>query len=93
MGEMTRSGRSSALTRKVLAAMGVFGSVELLSMLCAVVRTKLVALWIGAAGIGLIGLYSTAIELLSAISQLSLRTTAVRDISAAPHSLKERQSP
>lgn len=90
MGEMTRSGRSSALTRKVLAAMGVFGSVELLSMLCAVVRTKLVAIWIGAAGIGLIGLYSTAIELLSAISQLSLRTTAVRDISAAPHSLKEK---
>ncbi len=44
MGEMTRSGRSSALTRKVLAAMGVFGSVELLTMLCAVVRTKLVAL-------------------------------------------------
>lgn len=90
MGEMIRPRASSALTRKVLSAMGVFGTVEILSMLCAVVRTKLVALWVGAAGIGLIGLYSTAIELLSALSQLSLRTTAVRDISATPPSLREK---
>jgi len=63
--------------------MGMFGSVELLSMLCAVVRTKVVAVCIGTVGVGLLGLYSTAIELLSSLVQLGLRTTAVRDIASA----------
>lgn len=73
----------SSLTRKVLSVMGLFGSVELLTMLCGVVRTKLVALWVGVTGIGLLGLYSTAIEFLSTIAQMGLRTAAVRDIAAS----------
>lgn len=70
------------LTGRVLKAIGIFGSVEMLTMFCAVVRTKIAAICIGTAGVGLLGIYSTVIELLSTISQLGLRTTAVRDIAS-----------
>ena len=78
-----RPSHTPPLTRRVLGAMGMFGSVEFLTMACGVVRTKLVAIFIGTVGVGLIGLYANAIELLSTLAQLGLRTTAVRDIASA----------
>lgn len=71
------------LTRKVLGMMGVFGGVEALNLLCSVVRTKLVAIWIGAAGVGLFGLFNAAIEMMCTLSQLGLRTSSVKDIASA----------
>ncbi len=41
---------TSSATSKVLKALGVFGSVQVVTILCSVIRTKLVALWIGPAG-------------------------------------------
>ncbi|MCD8394155.1 MAG: oligosaccharide flippase family protein [Bacteroidales bacterium] len=68
---------------KVLKAMSLFGSLQVIQILCSVVRTKLVAIWIGAEGVGLFGLYNGAIEMLSSATQLGIRTTAVRDIASA----------
>ena len=70
--------------------MGMFGSVEFLTMACGVVRTKLVAIFIGTVGVGLIGLYANAIELLSTLAQVGLRTTAVRDIASANPATRHR---
>lgn len=80
MGTLTHS----SLTGRVLKTMGVFGSLEVLTMLCAVIRTKLVALWLGAAGVGVISLYNSTLELLRVITQLNLRQSAVREIAAVP---------
>lgn len=63
--------------------MGVFGGVEVLNIICSVVRTKLVAIWIGAAGVGLFGLFNAAVEMLCTLSQLGLRTSSVKDIASA----------
>lgn len=79
MGKVNHS-----ITGRVVKALGVFGSIEVISMACAVVRTKLVALWIGAAGVGVISLYNATLELLKGILQLNLRQSAVREIAAAP---------
>lgn len=73
----------SQLSRHVIKAMGLFGGVQSVAILCGIVRVKLVALWIGAAGVGIFGLYNTAIDMIGAITQLSLRTSSVRDITAA----------
>lgn len=81
---------SSALTRRILSAMGLFTSVESLNMFCSVVRTKLAALWLGSAGIGMLGLFNTVIELLGNISQLGVRTTAVRHIAASSGTRREQ---
>lgn len=81
---------SSTLTRRILSVMSIFGSVEALGMLCSVVRTKLVALWLGSAGIGLLGLFNTVIELLGSASQLGVRTSAVRHIAATTDSRRQQ---
>lgn len=73
----------SATTAKVLKALSVFGGVQAVTIICSVFRTKFVALWIGPAGVGLITLYNSTIDLLSNTTQLNLRQSAVRDISTS----------
>ncbi len=71
------------MSRLVLRAMGIFGGVQSLQILCGVIRMKLVSLWIGPAGVGLFSIFNQAIDLVATATQLSLRTSAVRDIAAA----------
>lgn len=83
MGEMTHRHKAST-TSRVYKALGVFSGTQSIGILCSVIRTKMVALWIGASGVGLFGIYNTAIELISSITQLSMRSSAVRDLAAQP---------
>ena len=61
--------------------MSVFGGVQVLSVLCSIVRIKLVAVLIGPVGIGLFGLYNSAIDMINNLSNLGIRSSSVRDIS------------
>lgn len=61
-------------------ATAIFGGVQVFSTIIAVVKSKLVALWIGPLGYGIIGLFSTAINLIASISNLGLQSSAVREI-------------
>ncbi len=71
---------NSNLTSSILKALGIFGGVQVVNILCSIVRTKLIAIWIGSVGVGLFGIYNSAIELLNSIFQLGIRNSAVRDI-------------
>lgn len=71
----------SPTTARILKALSIFGGVQVLQILCAVVRTKLVAVWIGPVGVGLMALYHSTMDFLSSTSQLNLRQSAVRDLS------------
>ena len=71
------------MSRLVFKAMGIFGGVQVLNILCSVVRTKLVALWIGPLGVGLFGLFNQALEMLNIATNLGVRNSSVRDISQA----------
>lgn len=84
MGEAVKH----SLTSRVLKALGIFGGIEVVTMACSVVRTKLVALWIGAAGVGVISLYNATMEMLRGMMQLNLRQSAVRQIAAASDEAK-----
>lgn len=76
-------------SRRVFKALSIFGSVQMITMLCAVVRTKCVALWLGTAGIGVFGLYSSAIEVINNLVQLNIRQSGVREIASASPSRRE----
>lgn len=76
----------SAVSRAVLKALGIFSGVQAMSMLCSVARAKLIALWIGPAGVALFAICNTAIEMMSSATRLNIRESAVRDISSAPSS-------
>lgn len=80
---MGKVSRHSDLTGRVVRTLSIFGSLEVITMACAIVRTKLVAIWIGAAGVGIISLYNTTLEMLKTVMQLNLRQSAVREIAAA----------
>ena len=75
--------RREGMSRVILKAMGIFGGVQVLSILCSVIRTKLVALWIGPVGVGLFALFNQALEMLNTATNLGVRNSSVRDISQA----------
>ena len=73
---------NKALSRRVIKAMGLFGGTQVITILCSLIRSKLVALWIGPAGFGLLSIYLSVLELLGQISSLGIRSSAVRDVAA-----------
>ncbi|MGM9804166.1 MAG: oligosaccharide flippase family protein [Muribaculaceae bacterium] len=79
-----KSGKhTKGISRMVMKAMGMFGGVQVLSILCSVVRCKLVSVWIGPAGVGLFALWNTALEMLNTATNMGVRSSSVRSISAA----------
>ena len=79
---MAKTGDSN-ISRTIVKAMGVFGSIQVFNILCSVIRTKLVALWIGPVGMGLFAIFNSAIDMITNISNLGMRTSATRSISMA----------
>lgn len=75
--------KREGMSRIILKAMGIFGGVQVLNILCSVIRTKLVALWIGPLGVGLFGLFNQALEMINIATNLGVRNSSVRDISQA----------
>ena len=75
--------KREGMSRVVLKAMGIFGGVQVLNILCSIIRTKLVALWIGPLGVGLFGLFNQALEMINIATNLGVRNSSVRDISQA----------
>lgn len=69
-----------------MRAIKLFGGVQAVSNLCSVVLNKLVAVWIGPAGMGLFSIYNAAIDMLRSGTSLGLRTSAVRDVAIAHES-------
>ena len=72
---------NSTLSRNIVKAMGIFGSIQVFNILCAIIRTKLIALWIGPAGMGLFAIFNSAVDMIGNITGLGLRTSSVRNIS------------
>ena len=72
-----------------MKAMGLFGGVQVMGILCSIIRTKLVAMWIGPVGIGLFGLFNNALEMISTGTNLGIRSSSVRDLSQAVASRDE----
>ncbi len=76
--------------RKSIKATSLFGGVQVFSILVSIVRTKLVALLIGPAGVGIVELYNSTIKLITSLTDFSLYVSAVRDV-AIVHKSGDRQ--
>ncbi len=74
---------SSNISRLAMRAMALFGGVQVMGILCSIVRTKLVALWIGPAGVGLFGLFNNALDTINTAANMGVRQSSVRDLSQA----------
>lgn len=76
---MSHKSKSTAL---IVKTMGVFSGVQVISILTSVVRTKLVAIWIGAIGVGLFGVFNTVLDLIGNFAQMGMNTVAARELAA-----------
>lgn len=77
------SGEDKTIYRTIVKATGLFGGTQVFTILCSIVKTKLVAIWLGAEGVGIIGLYNNTVDMISALTRLGIGTSSVRDLSRA----------
>ncbi len=74
----------------ILKSTSLFGVVQVFSILISIIRSKVIAIWIGPIGIGVIGLLNSTIGLIGEFTKLGIDTTAVRDIAYAKSNDRER---
>ena len=67
----------------ILKSTSLFGAVQLFNIFISIVRSKVIALWIGPTGMGIIGLLTSALKVVGEITRLGLDTTAVREIAVS----------
>lgn len=67
--------------RSIMKATSIFGGVQVFNILITLVRAKLIAILIGAAGMGLNGIFMSGLNLIKTASSLGLSEGAVKDLS------------
>jgi O-antigen/teichoic acid export membrane protein len=66
---------------QIVRATSIFGGVQFFNILISIVRTKLIAIFIGPAGMGIISLLNSALNMISGITGLGIETSAIKHIS------------
>lgn len=74
---------SQSSYRQIFKATSLFGGVQIFQIIVGIVRTKLVAVILGAAGVGIMGLLNAPLQLIISITGLGISYSAVRDIGEA----------
>ena len=72
---------SKSSYQQILKTTSLFGGVQFFNILISVIRTKLIAVFIGPAGMGIIALLNSTLSVISSISGLGIETSAVKNIS------------
>lgn len=66
---------------QIVKATSIFGGVQFFNILISIVRTKLIAIFIGPAGMGIISLLNSALNMVGGITGLGIETSAIKHIS------------
>lgn len=74
---------SSSSYKSILKTTSLFASVKVITIIINLIKNKVVAILLGASGIGLLGIFTTTLNLINSFSDLGLSKSAVRNISAA----------
>lgn len=69
--------------RSIMKGTAIFGGVQVFNILIGIVRGKLVAILLGAAGMGITSLYAISCNVIQQFASLGLNVSSVRDISKA----------
>ena len=78
---MTDNSQSSY--RSIFKATSLFGGVQVYQILIQIIKSKFIAVLLGPAGVGIMGLYQSGLQLVQQISSMGLAQSAVRDVSEA----------
>lgn len=69
--------------RSIFKATSLFGGVQVYQILIQIIKSKFVAVLLGTAGVGIMGLYQSGLQFIQQISSMGLAQSAVRDVSEA----------
>lgn len=69
--------------RSIFKATSLFGGVQVYQILIQIIKSKFIAVLLGPAGVGIMGLYQSGLQLIQSISSMGLSSSAVRDVSEA----------
>jgi len=70
-------------SKAVLKSTGTVGGSQIINILISLVKTKIIAVILGASGVGIVGILTTASDMIKNIAGLGLPFSGVRDISIA----------
>lgn len=70
--------------------MGVIGSAKGLSILASLVRNKLIAVWVGTVGVGLVSLYNSIADVIGQTTRVSMDQSAMRDVARSANDAVDR---
>ena len=74
---------SQSSYRQIIKATSLFGGVQIINILIAIIRSKFIAVLLGPAGLGIAGLLTSTTGLISAATNFGLGTSAVKNVAAA----------
>ena len=75
---------------QIVKSTSLFGGVQVIQILSTIIRGKLVALLLGATGMGINTIYNSVVTLIVQLSSFGLNFSAVRDISNAAEKKDEK---
>lgn len=74
---------SKASYLQIVKTTSLFGGVQFFNIIISIIRTKLIAIFIGPAGMGIAALLNSTINIISGITGLGIETSAVKHISGS----------
>jgi O-antigen/teichoic acid export membrane protein len=77
--------------RSIMKATSLFGGVQVFNIIIAILRSKIIAILLGPAGLGIVGLLNSTTGFVSLLTNFGLGTSAIRDIAAANESGDEHR--
>jgi O-antigen/teichoic acid export membrane protein len=69
--------------RQIMKATSLFGGVQFFNIIIQIIRSKVIAILLGPAGMGVLGLLNSTLEIINNLTNFGLQTSAVKDVSAA----------
>ncbi|GAL64152.1 oligosaccharide flippase family protein [Algibacter lectus] len=69
--------------RQVFKGASLFGGVQIINILAGILRSKFAAIFLGPAGVGIMGVLNSTIHLITSIFKLGLDTSSIKEIAFA----------
>lgn len=72
---------NSSSYRQIIKATSLFGGVQVVNIIIQIIRSKIISILLGPAGMGIVGLLNSTTGLITSITHLGLGTSAVKNVS------------
>ena len=69
--------------RQIFKATGIFGGVQVFNILISIIKSKVIAILLGPAGIGLYGMLNSTLDVLKSATGLGINMSGVKEVSEA----------